>query len=175
MRYRNVICLVSIITLIGCTNDNQMAQFKGLWKMQSHEIQDGNGDWINHNWMNGGIGYIIYDGEGHMAVHITPKDFSAKKVNWENEIDSLGLKNYKPEFELFNVIENQSTTANYVYVSNCKIIDGNIIEHQRVSHGNPEKFNEIVQRGFKFIGDTLILSPLNLEGQEQRRIKWIKQ
>ena len=63
-----------------------MAQFKGLWKMYSHEIQDDNGKWINHNWMKDGIGYIIYDGEGHMAVHITPKDYGEKKINWKNPI-----------------------------------------------------------------------------------------
>ena len=70
--------------------------------------------------MQEGIGHIIYDGEGHMAVHITPKDYSTKKVNWQNKIDSLGLENYRPEFELFNVAENQATLANNVYVSKCK-------------------------------------------------------
>lgn len=178
MKSESLFFAILIIALLSCSKtskESQMAQFNGLWKMHSHEIQDDNGSWTNHNWMNEGVGYIIYDGEGHMAVHITPKDYSSKKVNWQNEIDSLGLKNYRSEFELFHITENRRTIANYVYVSKCKIIDGNIIEHQRVSHGNPEKFNEVVQRGFKFIGDTLILSPLNLDGQKQRRIKWVKQ
>ena len=79
----------------------------------------------------------------------------------------MGLKKFRPEFELFHEEENINTIANYVYVSDCKIIEENIIEHQSVSHGNPEKFNEVVQREFEFKGDTLFLSPLNLEGQKQ--------
>lgn len=178
MKYSYVIFLVIVTSFFGCandSNDNQMAQFKGLWKMYSHEIQIENGKWIDHIWMKEGKGYIIYDGEGHMAVHITPKDYRSKKINWKNEIDSLHQKNYRSKFEIFSSESGDVTLANYVYVSECRILDRNIIEHQRVSHGNPEKFNEIVQRGFEFIGDTLILSPLNLEGQNQRRIKWVKQ
>ncbi len=71
--------------LLGCSNttkESQMSQFKGLWKMHSHEIQNDDGNWVNHIWMNDGVGYIIYDGDGRMAVHITPKDYSNKKVNW---------------------------------------------------------------------------------------------
>ena len=59
--------------------------------------------------------------------------------------------------------------------TSAKIIYGNIIEHKRVSHGNPQEFNEVFRRAFEFIGDTLVSSPLHLEGQKQRRIKWIKQ
>jgi hypothetical protein len=125
--------------------------------------------------MNEGVGYIIYDGEGHMAVHITPKDYRNKKVNWNKDIDSLNQKKYRPEFELFSEKDHRYSLANYVYVSKCRILEGNVIEHARVSHGNPEKFNEVVRRAFEFKSDTLILSPLNLEGQNQRRIKWIKQ
>ena len=108
-------------------------------------------------------------------VNITLKDYGNKKVNWNNENDSLNQGKFRPEFELFSPKENRSSLANYVYVSNCRILHGNVIEHARLSHGNPEKYNEVVQRAFEFIGDTLILSPLNLEGQNQRRIKWFKQ
>lgn len=176
MKLKSIFFTILITTLLSCSKtskERQMAQFKGLWKMHSHEIQDDNGNWDIHNWMNGGVGYVIYDGDGHMAVHITPKDYDKKKVNWKNELDSLESKKFRQEFELFG--KNANTLANYVYVSNCKILDGNIIEHQRVSHGNPERFNEIAQRKFEFKGDTLILSPLELEAQKQRRIKWIKQ
>ena len=151
-----------------------MKQFKGLWTMYSHEIQEENGSWESHNWMKDGTGYIIYDGEGHMAVHITPKGYSSKEINLGIERDSLVQINSAPELELFSPSEKRYTPANYVYVANCRILDGSIIEHARISHGDPMKFNEVVQREFEFVGDTLILSPLNLEGQHQRRIKWIK-
>ena len=109
----------------------------------------------------------------------TVKDGGSLLINKKSELekwgDSLSIRNFRPEFELFHAEEGRSTIANYVYISNCKIIDGIIIEHQRLSHGNPQKFEEVVQIGFEFSGDTLILSPLNFEGQKPRRIKWIKQ
>ena len=73
------------------------------------------------------------------------------------------------------VEKNIVTLANYVYVANCRILDGNVIEHARLSHGNPARFHEIVQRRFEFDGDTLILYPLNLESKDQRKLKCTRQ
>ena len=179
MNNRNLLLLVLMESLFqSCSNNSEqspMGQFRGLWKMYSHEIKDDNRNWVEHNWMNGGVGYIIYDGEGHMAVHITPQGYQNTKVNWNKSSDTLSQGKYRSEFEIFSLETSKPSLANYVYVSNCRILDGNVIEHARLSHGNPEKFDEVVQRGFEFIGDTLILFPLNLEGQNQRRIKWVKQ
>ena len=69
---------------------------------------------------------------------------NTKKVNWNNEVDSLDQNKFRPEFEMFSKENNDYTLANYVYVSNCRIVDGIIIEHARLSHGNPEKFNDVV-------------------------------
>ena len=43
-----------------------------MYKLHSIEVQDSAGVY-HHEWASDGTGYIIYDGLGHMAVHITPK------------------------------------------------------------------------------------------------------
>ena len=166
-----------LILAISCNDgnlDSAMEQFEGLWKLHRHEIRNSQGQWVEHDWMKDGTGYLLYDGEGHMSMHITPKDYKKKRVNWNYKVDSIQSKMYKSEFEVFSKKDSFLTLSSYVYVANCRILEGNIIEHARLSHGNPERFNDVVQRAFRFHGDTLILSPLNLDDQSERRVKWIR-
>ena len=48
-------------------------QLAGMYKLYSIEVQDTAGIY-HHEWASDGTGYIIYDGKGHMAVQIIPKE-----------------------------------------------------------------------------------------------------
>ena len=53
-------------------------QFRGLYKLFIIESKDSTGHWQEYSWNKGGESYIMYDGMGHMAVQITPKDYKNK-------------------------------------------------------------------------------------------------
>ena len=46
----------------------------GMYKLYRIQVQDSAGIW-QEEWASDGTGYIIYDGKGHMGVHITPKGY----------------------------------------------------------------------------------------------------
>ncbi len=146
-----------------------MEQLRGMWKMLNHEVKNSQGVWEDHPWMKGGTGYIIYDGLGHMAVHFTPKDYNKTKINWSNNVSK---EEERPLYEAFSAKDSISTLANYVYTAKCRILEGDIIEHQKLSHGNPEYFTETVQRKFEINQDTLYLYPISEIGK--RRVKWVR-
>lgn len=131
------------------------------------EAKDSAGLWREFQWNKDGDSYILYDGIGHMAVQITPANYKNKQVKVpKNPIDSLNLEELRADLSTYS--------SNYVYMANCKILeDESIIEHHRISHTYPFDWGVVVQRRFDFIGDTLVLMPV--EPQNPLRLKWIKQ
>ena len=88
-------------------------------------------------WASGATGYIVYDGIGHMAVHITPKGYEQFNTLSENEsidrgtmkarIDSMDDEQRKAALEEF--------LSNYVYTGNYCVSDSaDIVIHDRLTH-----------------------------------------
>lgn len=165
------LCLLLIIlAAIGCiqqTGTSPHNQFRGLWKLHIIEARDSTGAWQEFHWNKGGDSYIMYDGLGHMAVQITPKNYKERKVLVpRTAIDSLTINELQADLKTYS--------SNYVYVANCTVLEEQqIIEHHRLSHTYPFDWGVTVQRRFEFKGDTLILMPV--EPQNPLRLKWVKQ
>jgi len=158
------------IAVISCNSPQLKSPqdpFRGLWKLYIIESQDSTGSWKEYAWQKGGDSYILYDGLGHMAVQITPKDYKNKEVKFpKTPLDSLTIEELRADLKTYS--------SNYVYTANCVILeDEQIIEHHRLSHTYPYDWGVVVQRRFEFSGDTLILMPV--EPQNPLRLKWIRQ
>ncbi|HVE62044.1 MAG TPA: lipocalin-like domain-containing protein [Chitinophagaceae bacterium] len=165
------------ILLSSCTSKQQTdinSQLAGMYKLHSIEVQDSAGVY-HHDPSSDGTGYIVYDGKGHMAVHITPKEY--KEYQWvlpENE--SLYPEKVKEKMDGMSIDELKAAlgefVSNYVYVANYSVSDSsNIITHERLSHTIPSSWNTTVKRRFIFRGDTLELH----NDVAKRKLIWIKQ
>jgi hypothetical protein len=173
-----LILLFSIsVLLYACTGKskiNRNEQLAGMYKLYSIEVQDSAGVY-HHEWASDGTGYIVYDGIGHMAVHITPKVYSEYK--WVlSESESLYPEKIKAKMDSMSVDELKAAVAefvsNYVYVANYSVSDtADFVIHNRLSHTIPSAWNTTVTRRFNFHGDTLELH----NDVDKRRLIWIKQ
>jgi len=149
-------------------------QLAGMYKLYSIEVQDSTGKY-HHEWASDGTGYIIYDGRGHMAVHITPKTY--KEYNWVlSENETLYPAKVKAALDSMTVDELktalQEFVSNYVYVARYSASDSaGVVVHKRLSHTIPSSWNTTVTRRFIFHGDTLELH----NDVDKRRLIWIKQ
>ncbi len=107
-------------------------------------------------------GFLLYDETGHMALHLTTKDYEKTELRFPNFTDTISRK----------ALEH--LTNSYVYLANYTIDTAqSIVTHARVSHSNPAEWNAIVQRRFSFKGDTLILQPVEKD-KANLRLKWLK-
>lgn len=149
---------------ISCNKPNKTTEnnsFTGLWKMHIIEQLDSvSGEWIEIPWMKGGAGYILYDNTEHMSVIFTPQGYEKSSAKWLPFTDSLNTN------DLNWLAQNHWYMAKYTVDKIEKIV-----QHERIAHVNPSSWNQVVKRKYEFIGDTLILSPLELN----LRFKWIKQ
>jgi len=159
--------LISFLFLLLCftaksqkTKQVTQDQFKGLWILDKYEAYDTlSGKWATETSRMGYVGYILFDGAGHMAVQITPADYQDFNLNKK---DSLGMK---------VVVDYYSN--NLIYFADCKI-EGNIIEHKILSSTNPESVGAILKREFEIKGKTLLLTPKNRLNGSKTRMKWVK-
>ena len=172
----NVIIFVSIL-LSACRSKEQAdnnGQLAGMYKLWIIENRDSTGAWKQQEWAKDGDGYIIYDGNGHMAVQITPKGY--KDFSWLNEEETLDRATLKQKIDSMTLPDLRAAVtefvSNYVYVANYSVSDSaDVVTHRRLSHTIPSSWNTTVKRKFTFNGDTLVLEPVNIN----RRLKWVRQ
>ena len=165
------------VLLSACVNKsktNRNEQLAGMYKLSSIQVQDSAG--VYHDeWASDGTGYIVYDGKGHMAVHITPKVY--KEYKWVlSENETLYPEKIKAKMDSMTVDELKAAVeefaSNYVYVANYSLSDSeNVVTHHRLSHTIPSSWNTTVKRRFIFHGDTLELH----NDADKRKLIWIKQ
>jgi hypothetical protein len=145
-----------------------------MYKLYIAENADSNGVWHEDPWTKGGTGYIVYDGIGHMAVHITrqgyndfkwlPEEESLRPERINQKLDSMSTEELKEAVRAFS--------SSYVYAGNYTVEDTiDVVKHQRISTSIHSPVGSTVRRAFTFSGDTIILRVLN----GNRRLKWIKQ
>lgn len=169
--------LSTCMLICGCTEKkpaDKLSRLTGMYKLYIAENADSNGAWHEDPWTKGGTGYIIYDGMGHMAVHITRKGYNDYK--WLPEEESLRDEKIDQKLDSMSSDELKNAVkafaSSYVYAGNYTIEDTiDVVKHERISTSIHSPLGSIVRRAFTFSGDTIILRVLN----GNRRLKWIKQ
>lgn len=158
------IALFLTLSLTGISQKkvvNPNEQFRGLWILDKYETHDTiTGKWTNEVSRMGYVGYILFDGQGHMAIQITPADYH--EFDQSKKTDSLGRK----------IVTNYHSN-NLIYFADYKI-EGNEIDHKVISSTNPESIGAILTREFEFKGKTLLLTPKNRLNGSKIRMKWVK-
>lgn len=152
--------LFVVLTCYSCGNKQYdiEAKFNGMWRLDKIEALDTvSGKWMIDSSRIGNNGFIVYDGKGHMGVHMTPKGY--KDFDANRNIESLDIKELKEMVSFYK--------SNFVYFADYKI-NGQTIIHKKYSATNPKDWNSLVTRNFEFKNDTLILSNRGL------RLRWIK-
>ncbi len=170
--------LLLISALVFACNDkttvDKRSRLTGMYKLYIAENADSSGIWHEDPWTKGGTGYIVYDGMGHMAVHITRKGYNDYK--WLPEEESLRDESINLKLESMSTDELKEAVrafaSSYVYAGNYTIEDTiDVVKHERISTSIHSPQGSTVRRAFAFSGDTIILRVLN----GNRRLKWIKQ
>jgi hypothetical protein len=164
--------IISIIAMFlfafsSCTQKDETVntKFLGTWKLEKIEtLNNATGKWEYDSTFTGWTGYITYDGSGHMGVQITSKGY--KDFNTNKNLDSLTNTELKELVRLYQ--------SNWVYFASYKI-NGNTIEHLRLSATEPKNWGTTLTRDFEFRGDTLILTAHEIVGGKKSRLFWFKQ
>ena|SRR6188508_2429083 len=176
-RIKISILFIIPVFLFACTGkskQNRNALLSGMYKLYIAENADSNGVWHEDPWTKGGTGYIVYDGIGHMAVHITrqgyndfkwlPEEESLRPQRIDQKLDSMSTEELKAAVRAFS--------SSYVYAGDYTVEDTiDVVKHHRISTSIHSLTGSTVRRAFTFSGDTIILRVLN----GNRRLKWIKQ
>jgi hypothetical protein len=133
---------------------------EGLWELYIMEVKDSLNHW--QEWRKGMGGYLLYDSNNHVALHLFSKDYGTYKPHFPNFTDTIPI----PAL--------QHITNNYNYMGTYQLdLAKQIVTHKRLSHSNPRDWGLEVQRQFKFKGDTLVMQPVETENASLR-LKWLR-
>ena len=174
---KQIISISLMLFFTACNNQQKTDtnnKLAGMYKLLTIEMQDSSGIWHEQEWSKGGDSYIVYDGLGHMAVQITPKDY--KDFNWIKEEETINKDILKQKVDSMSADQLRAAliefSSNYAYVANYSINDtASVITHNRLSHTIPSAWNTSVKRSFEFRGDSLFLQVKEVK----RRLTWIRQ
>jgi len=158
MNTKIIIILFLTFLLSSCENENRLT---GLWSLV---VMDNYNEQTNEweVWNGGMQGYILYDDDENMSLHLMTKDYEKTDLRFPDFDDTIPLEALK------------HLTNSYVYFAKYKInYEDSIVTHRRISHSNPGEWGKIVNRKFGFIGDTLTLEPLE-DKTAGLRLKWIR-
>jgi hypothetical protein len=158
--------LIMFATIYSCSTKTQQAdnKFDGMWRLDKFESFDSLANrWTDDLTRIGYTGYILYDGQGHMGVHLIPKGY--KDFDTKKNIDSLEHDDLKELVKFYK--------TNFVYFANYNIT-GTKIDHNRLTATEPGNWGTTLTRDFAFKGDTLILTAHEKIGGQQLRLRWIK-
>ena len=171
---RIITVITAILFLSSCSEKKDKRELlTGMYKLLIAENLDTTGVWHEDPWTKGGTGYIVYDGLGHMAVHITRAGY--KDFNWLNRTEALDLKKIETRIDSMSVDELKAAVkefaGSYAYAANYTMEDtADIVVHNRLTASIPAEWGTIAPRSFSFSGDTVILRVLD----GNRRLKWLK-
>ncbi|MEH6763455.1 MAG: lipocalin-like domain-containing protein [Aequorivita antarctica] len=162
---KNLKIIVSIGFLafaFSCSNDKPTnPTITGLWKLESMKVRDtSTNTWSDYK---GGMdGYLLYDGTGHVALHLYEKGYEKAGIEFPNFNDSIPLEALK------------HITKSYYYMGNYKVSEkDSIVSHYKLSHSNPSEFGLTAERRFYFSGDTLVMQPVERKNSKLK-LKWLK-
>jgi len=163
MKSLKYIVFVGIVAFVfSCQNDKPTnLTIIGLWKLESMKVRDtATNTW---NDFRGGMdGYLLYDGNGHAALHLYEKGYEKAGMEFPNFNDSIPLEALK------------YITKSYYYMGNYKVSEkDSIVSHYKLSHSNPSEFGLTAERRFYFSGDTLVMQPVERKNS-RLKLKWLK-
>ncbi len=162
---KTVLGLCFFLTFYSCmTNEKKTDnKFHGMWRLDKYESFDSTANtWRQDTTRIDDSGYIIYDGKGHMGVHLTPKGY--KDFNTEKNIDSLNSDDLKELLKFYR--------SNFVYIANVEVTDSTV-SHKRLSATEPINWGTTLIRDFDFRQDTLILTAHETITGQRLRLRWI--
>jgi len=161
---RVLITFFILVMTLSCSEKEIQKEenpLSGLWSLYAMEqMNPETGQW--EMWRKEMQGYILYDENNNMSLHLTTVGYEKTGIKFANFTDTISEAALK------------HLTNSYVYFAKYKVNkEAHIVEHARISHSNPGSWNEVVERRYTFIGDTLILQPVE-KGISDLRLKWIK-
>jgi hypothetical protein len=172
---RIITVIITILLLSSCSEKNKDKRklLTGMYKLIIAENLDSTGVWREDPWSKGGIGYIVYDGLGHMAVHITRAAY--KDYNWLNRSEALIPEKIETRIDSMSMDELKAAVrefaGSYAYAANYTMEDtADVVVHHRLTASIPAEWGTVAPRAFSFSGDTVILRVLD----GNRRLKWLK-
>lgn len=155
------ICGLLFISL-SCKEDRKtQSPLVGLWKLESMKVRDTATNTWGH-YRGGMDGYLLYDANGHVALHLYDKGYEKAGMAFPNFSDSIPLEALK------------YITKSYYYMGNYKALAADsIVSHTKLSHSNPSEFGMMAQRRFYFKGDTLVMQPVERKNANLQ-LKWLR-
>ncbi|WP_313111056.1 lipocalin-like domain-containing protein [Aequorivita sediminis] len=147
---------------ISCENEKLSSpSITGLWKLESMMVRDTTTNTWSH-YRGGMDGYLLYDNKKHVALHLYDKGYENAGVEFPNFTDSISLEALK------------HITKSYYYMGNYKVSTADsIVSHYKLSHSNPSEFGLTAERRFYFVGDTLIMQPVERKNS-RLKLQWLK-
>ncbi len=156
--YLTIIFLASCKVQQTSSNSNPLL---GCWKLHIMEIKDTDtNQW--KEWRQGMTGYIMYEATGYMSLHLVPRDYPNTDLEFKNFTMDM------PEEQLKYITQNYNYTGSYT-IDQTK----QIVSHTKLSHSNPNEWNELSERRFHFVNDTLFVRPVE-EKNSGLRLKFLK-
>jgi hypothetical protein len=155
-----------LLTCFSCNlNDPKNdPRFHGMWKLDVIESYDSiSNKWSLYETDRFHDGYILYDGKGHMAVHLTSKGY--QEFDLSENVDSLDMEGLKERLKLYQ--------NNFVYFADYRIQES-VIEQNRLTATDPKNWGTLLTRDFEFRSDTLILSARESIDANKLRLRWVK-
>lgn len=152
----------TFLFVYACQNkETETSKIEGLWKLESMKVRDT----VDNTWSDykGGMdGYLLYDGNGHVSLHLYENGYENAEIEFPNFNDSIPLKALK------------HITKSYYYMGNYTVSqEDSIVSHFKLSHSNPSEFGLTAERRFYFNGDTLIMQPVERKNANLK-LKWLK-
>jgi hypothetical protein len=118
---RTIVISIVLILFICCGRNNSISQekFIGTWALDCFEYHDENTDvWIADSTRSGYKGFIIYDGQGHMSVQITPGEYDS--LDGQIDFESVSCDSLKNIAQLYS--RNYSYFASYFISDNVILL-----------------------------------------------------
>jgi uncharacterized lipoprotein NlpE involved in copper resistance len=158
-----------LVVLVSCqlqksTSQKPSEQLKGMWKLDRFEsLNETNNQWGIDSSRIGYQGYILYDGKGHMAIHLTPGEYAQTQNT--NSIDSLSILELKEKVKHYR--------SNYVYFATYNATDS-LVNHVKLSATESADVGKTSTRYYQIKKDTLVMITKEKVLGKKLRLKWIK-
>ncbi|MEM7163371.1 MAG: lipocalin-like domain-containing protein [Bacteroidota bacterium] len=155
-----IVCFIFLLFAMAC-EENKVPDVAGFWQLYAMEKLNDNGVW--EDWNGGMQGNLLYDGSGHVALHLATSNYQNFKTEFPNFSDSISLESLK------------HLTNSYYYMGRYELNRASqIVKHTRKSHSNPKDWGKTVERKYWFSGDTLIIVPVE-NANSGLRLKWLRE
>ncbi len=145
--------IIILLFILGACQSHQSHPLEGTWELSAMWEEDSTGN--RAPYAGGMQGYIMYNPDGHMALHLSYTGY---------EKTDLEIDNFNPDQSLENL---KYLTGTYHYLAEYTIEEDaepngsqGVVVHHRIAHSNPNDWGEIVKRRYTIKYDTLFIKPL---------------